>query len=115
MNLPEPAAQAIKTAVGLLVDGEYDTFWHMTGKIGAPEDLGRRITEYGRTLVFPPDSAFADFEHVYPGTVDERPGYDVDFPLWTKEEGQSELELSLTLTEVMPGIYDTRFRDLRVP
>ncbi|KYF59259.1 hypothetical protein BE08_26980 [Sorangium cellulosum] len=67
-----------------------------TGRLSA-EELRTAVEQYGRTLLLLPDGAW--------DSVDECPQVDapntvaVDVPLWTKEEGRSDLTLSLTATK----------------
>jgi hypothetical protein len=53
-------------------------------------DLAKAVREYGRTLVPLPDNAFAMAE-VY--DIGSNGRTDVYLPLWTKEEGRSDLTL----------------------
>jgi len=46
--------------------------------------------------------------------ANDRPTFHVDAPLWTKEEGRSDLTLSLQLTETPQHIYEIEVLDLRV-
>ncbi|WP_437673152.1 DUF7668 domain-containing protein [Sorangium sp. So ce131] len=70
------------------------------GRLSA-EELRRTIEQYGRTLILLPDEAWAlvdEYPHANaPGTVA------LDLPLWTKEEGRSDLTLSLSATKEMNG------------
>jgi hypothetical protein len=74
-------------------------------------EIGSAIAEYGRTLTVPPESAFP--------SVDEYPQHDapgqswIDVPLWTKEEGRSDLTLSVIATKC-GDTYELRIQDLHV-
>lgn len=65
------------------------------GRLSA-EELRIAVEEYGRTLFPLPDEAW-DLVDEYP-QVDAPNMVAVDVPLWTKEEGRSDLTLSLTAT-----------------
>jgi hypothetical protein len=72
------------------------------------EELTRAIAAYGRRLVPLPRGAM-DAMDVYP--LDSLPGqFAVDVPLWTIEEGRSDLTLSLKVIDrddfVMVSIND---------
>lgn len=56
------------------------------------------MNEYGRTLVMPPETAYDNID-VIPIRGSEPQAYSVRFRLYTKEEGQSDLEVQLTLTD----------------
>jgi len=92
------AVDAIRQLVEDLVARRY-SFIEADGRIGrlTKDDLTRAITEYGRTLVSLPNDA-VDTADVYP--LDNTPGgFAVDLPLWTVEEGRSDLTLSLTVVD----------------
>lgn len=88
---------AFRPVVELLVRGDYDAVLRR-----CPESpltaahLREAIEEYGRTLIIPPDGAYDGLESVRV-TVEELPTWAVMVPLWTKEEGRSDLTLELTM------------------
>jgi hypothetical protein len=60
------------------------------------EDIRRVIGEYGRTLVTPPVDAYSHLDAVeVAGSIPET--WSVRVPLWTKEEGPSDLTLELAI------------------
>lgn len=65
------------------------------GRLSAKE-LHTAIEAYGKTLLPLPDEAW-DLVDEYP-QVDAPNTVAVDVPLWTKEEGRSDLTLSLSAT-----------------
>jgi hypothetical protein len=56
-------------------------------------DLENIINEYGKTIIPLPDKAF-EIANVY--TIEKEKRIDIYVPLWTKEEGRSDLTLSIT-------------------
>jgi len=80
-----------------------------SGRLSAVE-LKRAITSYGRTLTPLPDRAW-DLVDIYPSASNSRSWY-LDLPLWTKEEGRSDLTLKVCLkesdTEISVEIEDIR-------
>jgi hypothetical protein len=66
------------------------------GRLSA-EELRTAVEQYGKTLVLLPDESWALVDE-YP-QVDARNTMAVDVPLWTKEEGRSDLTLSLAATK----------------
>jgi hypothetical protein len=72
-------------------------------------DLKRVIVEYDCAIIPLPDQAFSKAE-VYP--IDNN-RLDVYIPLWTKEEGRSDLTLFLSCS-VTNGIRKVEINDLRV-
>lgn len=89
----------VRRVVEQLSNGEYDTLLsHVTSRLSAG-DLDRAIQEYGRTLVSPPDETYNNLD-VVPVNSAEVPTWSVWVPLWTKEEGRSDLTLEMTIMEV---------------
>lgn len=112
--IPPEAVQAVRIAVGLLVEPNYDTLERMTqGKHLTAEMMAKAVQQYGRTLVRPPDEAYENIDAIE-GERDGKKAYAVDFPVWTVEEGRSDLEMQLTLIEVMDGVYGVELDDIRV-
>lgn len=92
------AASAIRRLVEDLVAGEYASI-AADGRIGrlTNDELRRAITEYGKTLVSLPVDGI-DAADIY--RSDSAPQeLSVDLPLWTEEEGRSDLTLSLTIVD----------------
>ena len=88
--------------VEALVRGDFDSLEAdgRAGRVGA-DGLRRSITEYGRTLVVLPDEAF---DLVEAGMVTARPGeWWIVVPMWTAEEGQSDLSLELAALPTEDG------------
>ncbi len=90
--------QAIRQLVQDLVDGMYDAI-AADGRVGrlSASELRGAVEGYGHTLVALPDHAFA-FADVVPSR--HEPGIvAVEVPLWTLEEGRSDLTLSVSIRE----------------
>jgi hypothetical protein len=102
-SLPLQAKEAIQSLIHDLVVGDFEAI--VASKRGGdhtPEELRRGVEEYGRTLVDPPDDVW-NLVYVYP--ITGRDGvYAVEVPLWTVEEGESDLTLSLTLGVLPDGV-----------
>jgi hypothetical protein len=108
---------AVSKVVDLLVAGDYRELIRLAGadrysaaNIGGLEDV---VRQYGCALVKPPNDA-ARYMSVVKVALPEPPGYSVDMPLWTAEEGRSDLEVRLTLIERDGGMA-IEFDDLLVP
>lgn len=75
------------------------------------DELGRAIEHYGATLTQPPSDAYNDID---PIAIDgsDQVFWAMDAPLWTAEEGRSDLYLVLTMRivdrEYQLGIDDVR-------
>jgi hypothetical protein len=95
MQMPQGCVSQIAQLVALLVSKSYrelvDRGW--VGRLTIQE-IETAISEYGRSLVDPPPGFF-DRADVYELTSGS--GWHVDVPLWTAEEGESDLTLSLSV------------------
>ncbi|WP_193367728.1 DUF7668 domain-containing protein [Pelagibius marinus] len=89
---------AILELVDVLMRGEFERL-ELDGRIGrlTAAELSRALSEYGGKLVPLPDDAF-DSADCYP-IEGEASKWAVDLPLWTREEGRSDLTLALSIKE----------------
>ena len=104
-----------------------DTLWRAVARLAAGGDVerdypgsrvtqadyARAIAEYGRTLVPPPRDAYAAIEPVLADPPAEGV-WAVDAPLWTAEEGRSDLLIEATVAMGENGV-DVMIDDMRVP
>lgn len=93
MNIEPHLQQHIRELVNALVAADYAkiTAEGWLGRL-CQDDLQTRLHEYGATLVAPP-ATFTDSVECYP--YKDGSGLKLDVPLWTAEEGLSDLTLSL--------------------
>jgi hypothetical protein len=95
---------AVGTVFDLLVRGEYEAVERMTeGDRMSAGEISEAISEFGRTLVRPDTEEWWPLVVVTPVTA-ERGKLHVAAPLWTAEEGRSDLTLELWLTEFAPEL-----------
>lgn len=95
-TLSPAAVHGVHDLVAALSRGEYGAIIS-AGRVSRLQeaDVRQGIEEYGRTLVPLPSNAVAEWD-LYP--LDGKAGvFGVDVPLWTAEEGRSDLTLSLTV------------------
>jgi len=105
-ELSPRVADSILQLVADLVSGNYDAI-DRDGRVGrlTRDALARVVSEYGRTLTPVPRAALRDAA-VY--AVSAEPGkFKIDVDLWTREEGRSDLTLSLTVEERPAGVVVT--------
>ncbi|MGZ7460283.1 DUF7668 domain-containing protein [Pseudomonas sp. Ma2-10] len=111
MKIDKSLELEIIDLIDALVNGNFDKIsakkWY--GRLNK-HDIEARLSEYGNTLVLPPAS-FVEKIDTY--EYNDGSGLALDVPLWTEEEGMSDLTLSLEL------IYDEKkaklqMTDLRV-
>lgn len=92
-------AHSVRHVARLLASGSYADLEQLTGaKRLRARDIEGEVNEYGRTLVMPPETAYDNID-VIPIRGSEPQAYSVRFRLYTKEEGQSDLEVQLTLMD----------------
>ena len=112
------ADSAIRTAVGivvgLLVNGQYDLVEAVTqGDRLSATEIQRAVEQYSRTLVRIPERGWELLEvEAVDGAEPET--FDAEIPLFTEEEGRSDLWLSLQLIDRYRGAYDIRLLDISV-
>jgi hypothetical protein len=100
--VPEAFRDPIRDLVDALVHGDFDALDKdgRSGRVGGG-GLRRSIGEYGGTLAELPDEAFDLAEA---GRITERPdGWWIVVPMWTAEEGRSDLSLKLVALPTQDG------------
>jgi hypothetical protein len=100
--VPDGFRLPIADLVNALVRGEFDSLDQdgRSGRVGG-DGLRRSITEYGRTLVSLPDEALDLAEA---GRVAGQLGvWWIVVPMWTAEEGRSDLSLELAARPTQDG------------
>ena len=93
----ERLQQPVRAIIELLVDGKYAELETLTKGIRLTGgEMAKAIADYGRQLVVPPEDAFELMDVLEVRAV-QPPRWSITMPLWTKEEGRSDLSLELTL------------------
>ena len=111
----DAATEAVAAVIGLVVSEEWTALGNLTaGSAVSPADIRAAIADYGRTPILPPGSALIDLDGV-PVTSSGGRVLNVRVPLWTREEGRSDLEIVLTLREVIEGVWSSQADDIVVP
>lgn len=104
----------IAKLVAYLAAGEFDQALQQapSSRVKA-KDLERAISEYGRRLVpLPPEGLrLIDYVEVQGGSS---PCWSVVVPLFTEEEGRSDLSLELTIQEQPSGVHMIEIDDVHV-
>lgn len=102
--IPKKLIPALKDVVHELVVGNFAKL-EADGRAGrlSAEDLRQVLEDYGRTFVDLPDEAFEVGGGAVP-LANENETWGVDLDLWTKEEGQSDLTLTMTVRDTDKGI-----------
>jgi hypothetical protein len=92
-----PVYEALKQVVTLMADGRFEAIEDIDqgGRMSAV-DWKRRVREYGRTIVTPPEDDYVSAD-VVPIVTSDVPAWSVWYRLWTREEGKSDLAIELTV------------------
>ena len=94
VELLEPV---VRSVIEQLSRGEYPSIvTHSKSSRLSADNLRQIIDDYGRTLVVPPADAFVNLDAVFVRDA-ECPTCSIRMPLWTNEEGRSDLTLELTI------------------
>jgi hypothetical protein len=97
-----------------LAQRDYEGAWQLAraSRLGVSE-LERAVLDYGRHLVPLPAAAFQSIDTV-PVSNSRPQQWSVVVPLWTKEEGRSDLSLDLTIEDSPASSYSVEIDDLHV-
>jgi hypothetical protein len=107
--------EQLKLLVGqvmdLLVSQKYKELSDMTRTVRLSEEaIKSAITYYGKQLISPPIEAFKLMD-VIP-IQSNNAGWSVVMPLWTQEEGRSDLTIELTIVKA-EGDFRVELDDIR--
>jgi hypothetical protein len=104
---------AVEKVVELLVNNEFEALSALTNGIRLDStQMSEAISSYGRNLVMPPTGAYMSMDAIEVTGAKPRK-WSVVMPLWTREEGRSDLAVELTLVERV-GHWDVELDDIRV-
>jgi hypothetical protein len=84
--------------VVIIAQGNYEMLIQRCAKSRlTSEDVQSAIREYGRKIIEPPVNAYQSLD-VVPIRNAAVPTWSVRVPLWTEEEGRSDLTLEMTIS-----------------
>ena len=105
--------ELIRQVLALLVAGKYtelETLTHGT-RLNAKE-MATAVADYRRKLVMPPEDGFGLMNEVE--VKDVRPKrWSIAMPVWTQEEGRSDLTVEMTVIEQKNG-FSVELNDIHV-
>jgi hypothetical protein len=103
MDMPNVCVVQLAELIACLVAKDYTKIFN-NGWLGrlSVQEVDVAISQYGRTLILPPQD-FLDHVDVY--ELNDGSGWFVDAPLWTLEEGMSDLTLSVSVKISGDGFY----------
>src|SRR5258706_2479284 len=105
---------AVKEVLDLLASDQYEAVEKLTHRRRLNADqIESAISSYGRRAVAPGDGWWGLVE-VTPIDVGDAPAFHVAAPLWTQEEGRSDLTIEMRLIESGSGLYDVEILNIHV-
>ncbi|MFO0706618.1 MAG: DUF1851 domain-containing protein [Nitrospira sp.] len=105
---------AVREVIALLVAQRYKDLARFTqGTPITDQDIARVIQEYGQTVV-PCPEPLEDLIDIAEVTDTARPTWSVVVPLYTREEGRSDLSVELTVVEVAQNDFQVRLENVHV-
>ncbi|MDB6035558.1 MAG: hypothetical protein JWM16_5896 [Verrucomicrobiales bacterium] len=109
----EKRKEPVSQIINLLVASRYaDLVRQMHGIRLTANEIAKAIDDYGRTLVSPPPEGFQRMNIVeIQGSQPKR--WSIAMPLWTKEEGLSDLTVEVTIIE-HENSFATELDDIHV-
>ena len=108
-RLREPVAQVL----GLLAQKKYAELARLTNEVRlSAQEIAQAVADYGRTLVEPPEDAFSLLDALQVRGA-QPPRWSITMPVWTREEGRSDLSVELTVTDFGNG-FSIELDDLHV-
>ena len=111
-DVPGALIEGIRQVANLIAAREWKTLRQVASSSRvAWIDVARVVYVYGRTFRSAPNTLdeFIDAVPVTPS------GWSVSCPLWTEEEGRSDLAFHATCLEVYPGLWRIDVDDVLVP
>jgi hypothetical protein len=106
--------ETIRRIVALLAERRYEDVARLcVGSRVSAEEMKEAVTTYGRTIVALPEASAALVDSVRVTSASD-PTWLVVVPLFTREEGRSDLTLELTVTESRRGSVAVQVENLHV-
>ena len=99
MNLefPKQIETAVRHFMTLIVEDRYSEIVNWTnGRWYSESAVVEVIAGYPATPITPPETFYEDLIDAVEMEDREEPSWNVVFPLWTREEGRSDLSVELT-------------------
>jgi hypothetical protein len=112
--LPTKLCSTISVLSELLAQKDYERFcgFARSSRL-TPGDVRRVIEEYRRCVVPLPDTAYPQI-NIVPVSGSRPQQWNVIMPVWTEEEGRSDLSLDITLQDSDAKTYSVEINDLHV-
>ena len=112
--IEEKLYRTISKVTGLLAEGRYEAIVLFSGGIRLNEaQLEEAVTSYGRQITTLSKDGFNELDIIaVDGALPQR--WSVNVPIYTIEEGRSDLTLELTLIDSLSDFYTVEIDNLHV-
>jgi hypothetical protein len=98
-QLKEP----VQHVTALLVAGKFGELETLTRGVRLnAKEMATAVADYGKKLILPPDSGFKLMDVVEVKNAQPKK-WSITMPLWTQEEGRSDLTAEITVIELQNG------------
>ncbi len=112
--IPAKAKKTTEAVLRHLVSGDTEGLLRLASKSRlSAEEVRGAITSYGRRLVVPAEPLEKLIDAVEVTGALPR-CWSVNLPLWTEEEGRSDLTLEMHFTDSSSELYEVTIEDLHV-
>ncbi|MDD5373279.1 MAG: hypothetical protein PHO62_07645 [Sulfurimonas sp.] len=99
--------------VSLLIDNQYKKLAELSNSRLTAKEIEEAVKDYGETLIMPSDEAFNEIDFLEIENAESKE-WSVEFDLWSKESGKTDLTLQLTLTQIDEGELNIELDDIHV-
>lgn len=104
----------IEELVAVLAEGDFEKLSRLAPRSRVTsQEIEAVIKQYGRRLLPLPVRAFEFIDYIAVHNTTP-PVWSVVVPLYTEEEGRSDLSLELTMVEISPAKYEVLIDDIHV-
>ncbi len=100
----EQLKEPVRQVLALLVAGKYSELETLThGVRFNAKEIATAVADYRRKLVLPPENGFGLMNVVEVKNAQPK-RWSIAMPLWTQEEGRSDLTVEMTVIEQQNGV-----------
>ena len=111
--MPNRFEQPVREVLTLLAEKRYSELERFTHGVRLKAaDISNAVADYGRTIIAPPIDAFRLMDVVEVKAA-VPPRWSITMPIWTKEEGRSDLSVELTVIDDH-GVFRVELDDIHV-
>jgi hypothetical protein len=104
MSVVERPHSPVRRVLQMLANGAYEAPAELTnGERLSADEIRQSIADYGRKVATPPEDAYEHIDAIEIRGSHPR-SWSARVPLWTEEEGRSDLTPEMTITELATDV-----------